>query len=158
MEEVLPKSSLAYNSLVRLRKQSNAVYFCEYHLVFPTKYRRKIFNEGVFAYLEEILKKLRDYYPEVEVIEINHDIDHIHILVSVPPKMAVGQVVRIIKANTARMLRNKFDYLKKVYWGNDGIWSEGYLVSTVGINEEVIQKYIRQQGEEDFGRAQLELK
>ncbi len=56
------------------------------------------------------------------------------------------------------MLRNKFDYLKKVYWGNDGIWSEGYFVSTVGINEEVIQKYIRQQGEEDFGRAQLELK
>ena len=108
--------------------------------------------------MEEVLKKLRDYYPEVEVIEINHDVDHIHILVSIPPKMAVGDVVRIIKANTARMLRKKFDYLKKVYWGNDGIWSEGYFVSTVGLNEEVIRKYIQKQGEEDFGQAQLELK
>lgn len=142
---------------MRLRKQSNAVYFCQYHLIFPTKYRRKIFNAGVFAYLEEVLKKLRDYYPEVEVVEINHDVDHIHILISIPPKMAVGQVVRIVKANTARMLRKKFIHLKKVYWGNDGIWSEGYFVSTVGINEEIIKKYIQQQGKEDFGQAQLEL-
>ena len=142
---------------MKLQKQSNAVYHCQYHLVFPTKYRRKIFNAGVFAYLEEVLKKIRDYYPQIEVLEINHDQDHIHLLVSIPPKLSVGEVVRIIKANTARMLKKKFDFLKKVYWGNEGIWSDGYFVSTVGINEETIRKYIQQQGLEDFGQAQLEI-
>jgi putative transposase len=111
----------------------------------------------VFAYLEEVLKKIRDYYPQIEVLEINHDQDHIHLLVSIPPKLSVGEVVRIIKANTARMLKKKFDFLKKVYWGNEGIWSDGYFVSTVGINEETIRKYIQQQGLEDFGQAQLEI-
>ena len=143
---------------MQLHRQSNAVYFCEYHLIFPTKYRRNIFNDGVFAYLAQILSKMKDYYPQIDIIEINHDQDHIHLLVSIPPKMAVGSVVRIIKANTARMLRKKFDFLTKVYWGDDGIWSEGYFVSTVGINEDVIKRYIQRQGEEDFGQAKLELK
>lgn len=148
--------SVLYNTAMKLRKQSNAVYLCEYHLVFPTKYRRKIFNEGVFAYLELILNKLKDYYPEIDILTINHDRDHIHLLVSIPPKMSVGSVVRIIKANTARMLRTKFSHLTKVYWGSNGIWSEGYFVSTVGANEAQIKKYIEQQGKEDFGQAQLE--
>ena len=141
-----------------LRRQSNAIYFCEYHLVFPTKYRYKIFNKGVFAYLEDILKRIKDYYPEIDIIEINHDKDHIHILVSIPPKLSVGKVVGIIKANTSRELRNKFEYLKKLYWGTNAIWSEGYFVSTVGVNEETIRNYIKQQGAEDLGQAKLELK
>lgn len=139
---------------MRLRKQSNAVYFCEYHLIFPTKYRRKIFNEGVFAYLGDILKRIKEYYLEVNILEVNHDQDHIHLLISIPPKIAVGKVVGIIKANTARVLREKFPYLKKAYWRNDGIWSDGYFVSTVGVNEEQVRKYIQKQGEEDFGQAE----
>ena len=142
---------------MNFRRQSNSVYFCEYHLVFPTKYRNKIFNEGVFAYLEKILKNIKKYYPEIDILEVNHDEDHIHILVSIPPKLSVGEVVRIIKANTSRALKLKFDYLKQVYWGTSAIWSEGYFVSTVGINEEVIKKYIQKQGEEDLGQAKLEL-
>lgn len=134
------------------------MYFCEYHLVFPTKYRNKIFNNGVFAYLEETLKGIKKYYPEIDIMEVNHDIDHIHILVSIPPKQSVGEVVRIIKANTARQLKKKFEHLKQIYWGTNAIWSEGYFVSTVGINEEIIRKYIQKQGEEDFGQAKLELK
>ena len=141
-----------------LRRQSNAIYFCEYHLVFPTKYRYKIFNKGVFAYLEDILKRIKDYYPEIDIIEINHDIDHIHLLISIPPKLSVGKVVGIIKANTSRALRDKFDYLKKLYWGTNAIWSEGYFVSTVGVNEKTIKNYIKQQGSEDLGQAKLELK
>ena len=93
----------------------------------------------------------------IDIVEINHDIDHIHILVSIPPKLAVGKVIGIIKANTARMLKTKFPYIQKIYWGNDGIWSDGYFVSTVGINEEVVRKYIENQGKEDLGQAELEL-
>jgi len=65
----------------------------------------------VFAYLEDILKRIKDYYPEIDILEINHDQDHIHLLVSIPPKLSVGSVVRILKANTARALKKKFDYL-----------------------------------------------
>ena len=125
--------------------------------MLPTKYRKKIFKEGVFAYLEGVLKQIKDHYPEIEILSINHDLDHIHILVSIPPKLAVGKVVGIIKANTARMLKKKFEFLRKAYWGNDGIWSDGYFVSTVGVNEEQIRRYIENQGKEDFGQAELEL-
>jgi putative transposase len=125
--------------------------------VWPTKYRKKIFNEGVLAYLQEVIKGLSKRYPELLVKEINTDLDHVHILISIPPQLSVGKVVGIIKANTARELNIKFPFLREVYWGTRSIWSAGYFVSTVGINEEIIRKYIQQQGEEDAGQAQLEL-
>ena len=143
---------------MEFRKQSHAVYHCEYHLVLPTKYRRKIFNNGIFAYLEVKLLEIRKYYPEIEFKKVNHDRDHIHMLVSIPPKMSVGSVVRIIKANTSRGLKQKFPFLKQVYWGTDGIWSDGYFASTVGINEDIIRRYIANQGKEDSGQAKLEFK
>ena len=142
---------------MKYRKQSHCVYYCEYHLVFATKYRRKIFNDGVFAYMLEKLKAIKDHYPEIDILTINHDIDHIHLLVVIPPKFSVSQVVRIIKINSSRDLKKKFPFLKDVYWGTDGIWSDGYFVSTVGVNEVVIKQYIENQGKEDSGQAQLVL-
>lgn len=67
--------------------------------------------------------------------------------------MTVGSVVRIIKANTARDLKKKFTFLQNVYYGTDGIWSEGYFVSTSGISEDILRRYIRFQGEEDAGQT-----
>jgi putative transposase len=72
-------------------------------------------------------------------------------------KFSVSQAVRIIKSNTSRDLKKKFPFLKDVYWGTDGIWSDGYFVSTVGINEHVIKNYIENQGKEDSGQAKLVL-
>ena len=141
----------------KLRKSSHAVFICDYHLVWPTKYRRKIFNEGVLAFLQEVMKDISKHYPELIVKEVNTDLDHVHILISIPPQIAVGEVVRIIKANTARELNLKFPFLRKVYWGTRSIWSAGYFASTVGINEDIIRRYIQRQGEEDAGQAQLEL-
>ena len=142
---------------MKYRKQSHCVYHCEYHLVFATKYRRKIFNDGIFAYMLDRLKQLKDHYPEIDILKINHDVDHIHMLVVIPPKFSVSQVVRILKSNTSKDLKKKFPFLKEVYWGTDGIWSDGYFVSTVGINEHVIKRYIENQGKEDSGQAQLVL-
>ena len=141
---------------MEFRRQSHAVYHCEYHIVLPTKYRRKIFNEGIFAYMETKLAEIRKYYPEIAFKTVNHDRDHVHMLVSIPPKMSVGSVVRIIKSNTSRGLKQKFPFLKEVYWGTDGIWSEGYFASTVGVNEEIVKRYIERQGKEDSGQAKLE--
>lgn len=94
---------------------------------------------------------------EVEILEINHDIDHVHILMSIPPKMRVSDVVRTFKSHTGRHMKKKFEYMRKAYWGADGIWSDGYFVSTVGIEEGIIKRYIETQGKEDIGQAELEL-
>ena len=155
---MIPVSSGSrYNTEVRHKRQAHCVYYCEYHLVLVTKYRRKVFNNGVFAYLKVKLKEINKCYPEIEFLEVNHDKDHIHLLVSIPPKMSVGSVVRIVKANTAKRIKEKFGYVRELYWGTDGIWSDGYFVSTVGVNEQVVKKYIENQGKEDTGQAMLEL-
>lgn len=107
--------------------------------------------------MKERLNQVKNHYPELDIAEINHDVDHVHILISIPPKMSVGQVVRILKSNSSRDLKRKFPFLKKVYWGTDGVWSDGYFVSTVGVNEAIIRSYIEHQGKEDSGQAQLVL-
>jgi len=88
---------------------------------------------------------------------MNHDKDHVHLLVSIPPKMSVGSAVRIIKSNTGRDMKKKFEFLKEVYWGTESVWSGGYFVSTVRINEKIIRQYIEKQGQEDAGQAKLAL-
>ena len=140
------------------KKQSNCVYHCIYHLVLGTKYARKIFNDGILVYMKETLIELPAHYPELEILEVNHGQNHILIMMWIPPKMPVGKVVGISKANTASNLKKKFPFLKQVYWGTNSVWSEGYFVSTIGVNEEIIRKYIEKQGQEDAGQAKLALK
>ena len=142
---------------MKFRTQGHCVYLNNYHIILVSKYRRKIFNEGVFAYMMECLKELHEHYPEIEILEANHDHDHIHLLVSIAPKYSVSQVIRVLKLNTATHLRKKFEHIQKTYWGVGGIWSDGYFSSTVGVNEKVVRRYIEHQGKQDRGQAQLEL-
>jgi putative transposase len=74
----------------------------------------------------------------------------------ISPKYAVSKSVEIIKSNTSKALKQKFTLLSKVYWDEKGIWAKGYFISTVGINEKIIQAYVRMQEEEDTGQAELE--
>jgi putative transposase len=136
---------------------SHAVFTCDYHLVWPTKYRRSILTPGVQAYLLETLKGLPQYRPDLIVKEVNTDEDHIHLLISIPPTVTVGSVVGLLKTNTARELNAKFPHLRTVYWGTRSIWSAGYFASTVGVNEELIRRYIQSQGQEDAGQNNVEL-
>lgn len=108
-------------------------------------------------YLKRKLLEITEHYPKIYFKTIKHDKDHIHMLVSIPPQISVGSIVRIIKTNTARGIKEQFPFLKEIYWGTDGIWSEGYFVSTVGINESVIRKYIENQGREDAGQTAVRL-
>ena len=121
-----------------------------------TKYRRKVLKAGIGKYLQRKIKQISSFHPEIEILEVNTDLDHIHILVSIPPKFSVSKIVNMIKANTDSAMRKKFPFLDKVYWGVSGIWSAGYFVSTVGINESTIRKYVQLQGKEDGGQAKLE--
>ena len=140
-----------------IRKQGHCAYQCEYHLVIVSKYRRKIFNEGSFRYFEEIMGQVKESLPELRFLTMNHDVDHIHLHLSIPPKIRVSDAVRTIKSISGRLMKKKFEYMRKAYWGSDGIWSDGYFVSTVGINEHILKRYIEHQGEEDRGQAQLVL-
>ena len=142
---------------MKIRKQGHCAYQCEYHMVLVSKYRREIFNSGSFAYFKEITGTIKESIPEVEILTMNHDVDHIHLHLSIPPKMRVSDVVRTIKSISGRLLKRKFEYMRKSYWGVDGIWSDGYFVSTIGINEKIIKQYIERQGQEDAGQAQLVL-
>jgi len=142
---------------MKIRKQGHCAYQCEYHMVLVSKYRREIFNSGSFAYFKKITRTIKESIPEVEILTMNHDVDHIHLHLSIPPKMRVSDVVRTIKSISGRLLKRKFEYMRKSYWGVDGIWSDGYFVSTIGINEKIIKQYIERQGQEDAGQAQLVL-
>ena len=142
---------------MKFNRTGHAVFYIRYHLVISTKYRRKIFTSGMATYLKLQVQAVQRFHPEIVIHEVNTDIDHAHILLSIAPKLALSQAVSLIKANTAREMRSKFPFLDKVYWGSDGIWSVGYFISTVGVNESIINRYIEQQGREDSGQAQLEL-
>ena len=146
-----------YNRRMQYNRQSHAVFYLRYHLVISTKYRRKIFKGGMGEYLKLKIIEVSRYHPEIAIHTVNTDEDHAHMLISIAPKMAISEAAGIIKANTARQMREKFPFLDKVYWGSDGIWSIGYFVSSVGINEETIRRYIENQGKEDSGQATLEL-
>ena len=84
------------------------------------------------------------------------DVDHVHLHVIIPPKYSVSMAVETLKKNSSRKLKQKFGFLKKVYWDDGGIWGKGYFVSTVGINEGIIRKYVEMQEKEDTGQAELE--
>jgi len=134
----------------------HCVYYCDYHVVIVTKYRKEIFNEGIFAYFTIKLAEIPEHYPQIFIKEVSHDKDHLHLLVSIPPTMAVGKVVGLIKQNTSRELKQKFPFLKQVYWGTDAVWSEGYFVSTVGVDEAIVKKYVQEQGKKDSGQTLFE--
>jgi len=142
---------------MRLIKAAHSVYQTQYHIVWVTRFRRKILVRGVAEYLETKLEEIRKYYPDWKYIAIGVDVDHVHLHMVIPPKYAVSMVVETIKKNTSRHLSLKFRFLKRVYWDNRGIWSKGFFVSTVGINEAVIRKYVQMQEKEDTGQAELEL-
>lgn len=142
---------------MKLRKASHTVYKTQYHIVFVTKYRRKILTKGVSQWLRPTFEQLRKYSPDIEFIEIGIDGDHVHLHMVIPPKYAVSQVVNRVKVNTSRQMKQKFSFLEKVYWGTESVWSTGYFVSTVGIDGAIIRNYVAMQGKEDAGGAELDL-
>ena len=119
-----------------------------YHLVFPAKYRRKVFDESVDKTLKSICLEISDRY-EIHFIEIGNDLDHVHFLVQSVPMLSITKIVTIIKSITAREIFSKHPEVKKILWGGS-LWSSGYYANTVGqfSNSEVIKQYIKNQGKD----------
>jgi putative transposase len=142
---------------VETRLSGHGVYRTEYHVVWIPKYRRRILNFGVKGYLSELFPKVMKRMPGCEMIDQNIQLDHIHMLMVIPPKYAVSDVIGEIKQYTASKLREKFVWLDKVYWKENVVWSPGYFVSTVGLDEKQITEYVKWQGHQDSGQAKLDM-
>ena len=139
---------------MKLYKQAHAAYQCSYHIVWITRYRRKILVPGVAECFEAVIKEVRKFHPDWHVEEVGTDLDHVHLYMVVPPRYAVSAVVAALKANTGSAIRKKFShFLAKVYWDGGGIWGRGFFVSTVGVNEATIRAYVRYQGKQEEGQA-----
>ena len=142
---------------MKLHKAAHTVYKTQYHIVWVTRYRRKILVRGIAEALRLMLQEVRKFHPDWFIEEIGIEVDHVHLHMVIPPKDAVAKVVGTLKSVTSARMKEKFPhFLRKVYWDGRGIWGRGFFVSTVGINEATIQRYVRYQGEQDTGQAQLE--
>ena len=138
-------------------KTAHSVYYLQYHVVWVCKYRRRILNPGVCGYIRKLLPKLLRSMPGVKLETIGFDKDHLHMVMSIPPKYSISSVVGKLKSQSASQLRRKFSWLAKVYWNENIVWSPGYFVSSVGVDEETIKKYVELQGRQDSGQLQLKL-
>jgi putative transposase len=135
---------------------AHTTWNCKYHIVFAPKYRRQIIYGKIKKDIGIILRKLCDY-KGVEIIEANACTDHIHMLVSIPPKLSVSQFMGYLKGKSSLQIFDRHANLKYKY-GNRQFWCRGYYVDTVGRNKEAIEKYIRNQLQEDIISDQLSLK
>jgi putative transposase len=136
-------------------RSSHAVYRCEYHFVWVPKYRYHVLVKDVKPRLKEILVELCNWR-DITIIEGAICSDHVHMYLSVPPKYSPAEVMKLLKGKSAERLREEFPELRKRYWGLH-IWARGYLVSTVGIDRDVIKQYVRQQQDDEMRGEQLRL-
>ena len=124
----------------RLQKLAHTVWECKYHVVWCPKYRFRILNGEIGKSLRAIIRQLCEW-KQIEIVAGNVQIDHIHLVISFPPKYSVAEVIGFLKGKSAIKLFDRHVDLKKRYWGRH-FWAKGYCVSTVGLNEEQIKKYV----------------
>ena len=129
---------------------------CKYHIIFTPKYRRKVIYGQYREDLKEIFRTLCKY-KGVEILEGHLMPDHVHMLVAIPPRLAVSDFMGYLKGKSTLMMFDRHVNLKYKF-GNRYFWAEGYYVSTVGLNEETIRKYIREQEKKDIAMDRLSVK
>ena len=140
----------------QINSLAHTKWMCKYHIVFIPKYRRKAIYKEYRQDLQDIIKTLCKY-KEVEILEGHMMPDHVHLLLSIPPKMSVSSFMGYLKGKSALLMFDRHANLKYKY-GNRHFWAEGYYVSTVGLNEATIKKYIQDQEKHDIALDKLSVK
>jgi len=128
----------------RFQKLSHVIWHCQYHIVWVPKYRYKVLKSKIG---EEVRKTIIVQSERLgcEIVELNVQVDHVHLLIKVPPKVSISALMGVMKGKSAIRVFSKFPELKqRPYWGNH-FWAEGYCVDTVGLDSEMIQKYVKYQ-------------
>jgi putative transposase len=141
---------------MKIRLSAHGAYHHEYHLVWIPKYRKRALKGDLKAFLAKRLDEMQEFHPEIEVEQFGTQQDQVRLVAVIPPKYAVSAIVGKIKANTRRELRQRFPWIKKVYWRNE-FWFVGFFSSTVGIDEAVIKRYVESQEKVDKGQLKLQL-
>ena len=136
----------------RFKKLSHRIFECKYHVVFCPKYRHRIFDGDVREYTRQQIYSLCRQKDLVEVLELNVQPDHIHVVITIPPKYSVSSFMGFVKGKLSLRLFSRYERLGKRYWGRH-LWSGGYCVSTVGLDEEQIRKYVKYQERKDRDSA-----
>ncbi len=132
----------------RFKKLSHAVWHCTYHIVWTPKYRYRILKGEIKDEVEYCIRMFSSQNG-CTIEELNVQFDHVHLLVMVPPKVSISNLMGVLKGRTAIRVFNKFKHLKeKPYWGNH-LWSKGYCVDTVGLDAEMIKRYVKYQEKKD---------
>ena len=134
--------------MTRLKRLSHSLYECKYHIVFCPKYRYRILKEEIGEYVKQQVYQLCEQKDLIEVLELNVQPDHVHLVVSIPPKYAVSEVMGYLKGKLAIKMFRRYEHLGRRYWGRH-LWSRGYCVSTVGLDEEKIRKYVKWQEKQE---------
>lgn len=136
----------------RFNKLAHSIWHCHYHIVWTPKYRFRILEGEVKTSIEETIKLCCEQLKS-KIVELNVQIDHVHIILMISPKHSVSKVVGTIKGKSAIRVFNKIPALRKRYWGNH-FWARGYCVDTVGLDLEMIRKYVKYQEKKE---KQLEI-
>ena len=139
----------------QFQKLSHAIWQCKYHIVWCPKYRFRVLEKAMAKTVQFLIKQLCGW-KKIEIIESNVQIDHVHLLLSIPPKYSISEVVGFLKGKSAIKIFDMHPELKKRYWGRH-FWAKGYCVSTVGLDEAKIKKYVKWQLHKDQVAEQLEL-
>ncbi len=132
----------------RFNKLSHTIYECKYHIVACPKYRFRIFEGDIEEYTKQQIYSLCQQKDLVEVKELNVQRDHIHAVLSIPPKYSVSNFMGYLKGKLSTRIFQRYEKIGKRYWGRH-LWSRGYLVSSVGLTEELIRRYVRHQEKEE---------
>jgi putative transposase len=131
----------------QFKRLAHAVWECKYHVVWCPKYRFRILQGQLGKTLREILRQLCEW-KKIEILAGNIQSDHVHLVICIPPKYAIAEVIGFLKGKSAIKMFDRHTDLKKRYWGRH-FWAKGYCVSTVGLDEEKIKKYMTWQFDKD---------
>ena len=132
----------------RFKKLSQTIWHCQYHIVWVPKYRYRVLSGEIKIDVENLIRAFSNQQ-ECEIVELNVQIDHVHLLVMIPPKISISTYVGRLKGRTAIRVLNKFKKLKQNrYWGNH-FWAKGYCVDTVGVDSDMIRKYVKYQEKQE---------
>ena len=134
---------------MRIRSLNHSIYQLQYHIVWGTKYRRKFIIPAVRQELVHVFYEITKKYPTLHIFTLNTNKDHVHLQLEAPPSVSIASVVQKLKATSSAHLQKRFKFIKEIYLDKEGIWSVGYFVSSVGLNEIQIRKYIERQNNYD---------
>ena len=157
---VVVQATLSERKVILWQIKTNSLahtkWMCKYHIVFSPKYRRKVIYNQYRESLQDIIRTLCRY-KGVEILEGHMMSDHVHLVLSIPPKISVSSFMGYLKGKSALMMFERHANLKYKF-GNRHFWAEGYYVSTVGLNEATVRKYVREQEKHDMAVDKLSVK